>query len=98
MSEVEVILNELKWAEGVGQELDEHDTLEVSEVNVDMATAENILDESAWLFHSDWSEQCKSEARTIETEADGQTAALTGHNPRGDIRPMVKDQVRGRIS
>ena len=60
-----------------------------------MATAENILDESAWLFHSDWSEQCKSEARTIETETDGQTAALTGHNPRGDIRPMVKDQVRG---
>ena len=87
----------MRWARGVEQEPDTPDDLEVATVGADMKAAENILDGSTWLFHSDWTDQRKAAVQKIETET-GQTAALTGRNPKGDIRPMVRDQVRGWTS
>ena len=89
VSEVEFIQNELIWMEEVEQERVNATTPKVGAV--DMEVAESFMEDSSSLYHSDWSDWRKHDIRMVET------AALTGRNPSGDIRPMVRDQDRGRI-
>ena len=56
--------------------------------------AADILAEPHWLFHSNKTDQCKRAVQVIKEET-GQVAKLTGLNPKGDIRPMVRGQVKG---